>query len=136
MRRRVIIYASDLAKYTGDNRFCTPGEVVDCFWAKNPELAEELGRDVRTPPLPVQKAVSALPSTSREALARMFNDEVGAALKIATSRATLEETNSQSKFSLREDIVSGAREAAQVATADVEVARTAAHKRARANCFE
>lgn len=41
--QRIYVNASDLAKFTGHNQFCTASEVRSCFWSGNNALAEELG---------------------------------------------------------------------------------------------
>lgn len=40
---RIKINASDLAKYTGQNRFCTPEERRSRLWTRNPRAAARLG---------------------------------------------------------------------------------------------
>lgn len=45
---RIVINASDLAKYTGHNTFCTPEEVSSQFWTTNKKLAQELGAEYKS----------------------------------------------------------------------------------------
>ena len=42
-RKRIIVNASDLAKYTGHNRYCKGEERWSTFWSSNKALAKSLG---------------------------------------------------------------------------------------------
>lgn len=66
------VNASDLAKFTGHNRYCTDEERRTAFWARNRPLARRLGVEVGTLyETKVEEVVAQMSSEERECLCKV-----------------------------------------------------------------